>query len=195
MNLKKTILSLMSAISFVSAFAQTPIEYQSKALLKSLQKSGITDVSTIKEFAVTDSTTLQQSYNGKFFQLETNNVSQYKYIYVGRVNSCRAGGCSITHKLASDGDSEYFDYYILFDKNKIVQAITVFNYQATHGQEVTAKGWLKQFIGHDGAEPLQVDKNIDAISGATISVYAITYDIEQKIKFLLELGITSSPSI
>jgi len=185
----------MSAISFVSAFAQTPIEYQSKALLKSLQKSGITDVSTIKEFAVTDSTTLQQSYNGKFFQLETNNVSQYKYIYVGRVNSCRAGGCSITHKLASDGDSEYFDYYILFDKNKIVQAITVFNYQATHGQEVTAKGWLKQFIGHDGAEPLQVDKNIDAISGATISVYAITYDIEQKIKFLLELGITSSPSI
>ncbi len=187
MNLKKLTLSLISAIYLVSALAQTSIEYQPKALLKTLQNSGITDVSTIKEFTLTDSTTLQQSFNGKFFQIETNNVSQYKYIYVGRVNSCRAGGCSITHNKAIVGNSEYFDYYILFDKNKTVQAVKVFNYQATHGQEVTAKGWLKQFIGHDGSEPLQVDKNIDAISGATISVYAITSDVEMKTEILVKL--------
>lgn len=187
LNLKKAILSLIGAICFLSAFAQTSIEYQPKALLKTLQKSGITDVSTIKEFTLTDPTSLQQSFMGKFFQIETNNVSHYKYIYVGRVNSCRAGGCSITHNVADEGNSEYFDYYILFDKNKTVQAVKVFNYQATHGQEVTAKGWLKQFIGHDGSEPLQVSKNIDAISGATISVYAITYDVEMKTEILHNL--------
>ncbi len=49
---------------------------------------------------------------------------------------------------------------------------------ATHGQEITARGWLKQFIGYNGSESLKVDKNIDTISGATISVYAITSDIK-----------------
>ncbi|SDC90801.1 FMN-binding domain-containing protein [Williamwhitmania taraxaci] len=187
MNLKKTILSLISAICFVSALAQTSIDYQPKALLKTLQKAGITDVSTVKELTLPELKNLQQTLNGKFFKIETNNVSQYKYIYVGRVNSCRAGGCSITHSVNNIGDSEYFDYYILFDKNKTVRVVTVFNYQATHGQEVTAKGWLKQFIGHNGSEPLKVDKNIDAISGATISVYAITSDIEMKTAILVKL--------
>jgi hypothetical protein len=187
MNLKKIIISLISAICMVSAFAQTPIEYQPKALLKTLQKAGIADVSIIKEYAIPDSTSLQQSHNGKFFQLETNSVSPYKYIYVGRVNSCRAGGCNIAHNESIESNLEYFDYYILFDKDKTVQAVKVFNYQASHGQGVTAKGWLKQFVGHDGSEPLQVDKNIDAISGATISVYAITQDVAIRTEFLQEI--------
>ncbi|MDA3882398.1 MAG: FMN-binding protein [Bacteroidales bacterium] len=187
MNLKKIILTLISLICFVSVFAQTPINYQPKALLKSLQKAGVADMSTIKEVTLPDSASLQQSFQGKFFLINTNNVSQYKYIYVGRVNSCRAGGCSITHNVANNGNSEYFDYYILFDTNKTVQTVKVFNYQATHGQEVTAKGWLKQFIGYNGSESLQVNKNIDAISGATISVYAITIDIELKTEILHNL--------
>lgn len=187
MNLKTIFLSVISTVWLMSALAQTAIEYQPKALLKTLQKSGITNVSQIKECALPESTDLQQTYHGKFFQIATNNASHYKYIYVGRVNSCRAGGCSITHNVANKGSSEYFDYYILFDNNKTVKTVKIFNYQASHGQEVTAKGWLKQFIGHNSSETLQVDKNIDAISGATISVYAITTDIS--IKTVLLQGI------
>lgn len=183
MYLKKIILSLIGAFIFISVFAQTTTEYKPKALLKNLQKAGINNTSVIKEFLVPEST----SINGKFFQIETNNVSQYKYIYVGRVNSCRAGGCSITHNVANEGNFEFFDYYILFDKNKIIQTVKVFNYQSSHGQEITANGWLKQFIGHNGTEPLQVDKNIDGISGATISVYAITLDVGMKTEILKQL--------
>jgi Na+-translocating ferredoxin:NAD+ oxidoreductase RnfG subunit len=84
----------------------------------------------------------------------------------------------------SHESSEYFDYYILFDENKTVRKVGVYNYMATHGQEITAKGWLKQFTGYDGFAPLQVDKDIDAISGATISVYAITADIEHMSRLL-----------
>lgn len=190
MNLKRTIpLFLIGAIFLVSAFAQSSIEYLPKALLKTLQKAGITDVSAIRELTLPDSVRLHQSIHGKFFQLDLNNVSQYRYIYVGRVNSCRAGGCSIIQNAANEGDHEYFDYYIIFDSSKTVQLIQIYNYQATHGQEVTSKGWLKQFIGHDGSEPLQVDKNIDAISGATISVYAITSDVEMKTALLKILSI------
>lgn len=183
----KTILTLISLICFVSVFAQTSVNYQPKALLKTLQKAGIADMSTIKEVILPDSAYLQQSFQGKFFQINANNVSQYKYIYIGRVNSCRSGGCSIIHNVANNDNSEYFDYYILFDTNKTVQAVKVFNYQATHGQEITAQGWLKQFIGHCGLELLQVNKNIDSISGATISVFAITFDIEMKTEALNKL--------
>lgn len=180
MNLKKTIFVFFSSICLASAVAQSSIEYKPKPLLKALQKAGITDISSIKEIILPESMKMQETINGKYFEISNNNTSHYKYIYVGRVNSCRASGCSITNAVPNDGASEYFDYYILYDRKKTVQVVKVYNYQASHGQEISAKGWLKQFIGHDGTAPLEVEKNVDAISGATISVYAITIDIEMK---------------
>jgi Na+-translocating ferredoxin:NAD+ oxidoreductase RnfG subunit len=66
-----------------------------------------------------------------------------------------------------------------------VVQVKVFNYQATHGQEITAKSWLKQFIGYQGQKELKVNKDIDSISGATISTYAITEDINKRSAILL----------
>jgi hypothetical protein len=111
-----------------------------------------------------------------------------KYIYVGRVNSCRSGGCSSpTSQPMNLETTEYFDYLIVFDSNVSVQQVKVYNYQATHGQEVANKGWLKQFQGYDGKRSLTVGKSIDAISGATVSVYSITDDIQDKTKLLKKL--------
>ena len=38
--------------------------------------------------------------------------------YVGRVYSCRAGGCSIQMLNDPEGEYEYFDYFILFDSQR-----------------------------------------------------------------------------
>jgi len=65
--------------------------------------------------------------------------------------------------------------------------VRVFNYQATHGQEVSAKGWLRQFDGYDGSTVLKVGKDIDAISGATISVYGITRDVQERTRLLARI--------
>ncbi len=116
-------------------------------------------------------------FDGKFFRLK-----DVGYIYVGRVKSCRAGGCSINH--VSNGASEYFDYFICYNNEGVVEGIKVFNYAATHGQEIAARGWLKQFVGFSSEEKLEVGKNVDSISGATISVYAITEDVKVKTQFL-----------
>ena len=182
----KEILAIIICFLSVLSWGNSDINYQNKALQKELHKAGISDFSIVKELYIADSVKQQYRLQGKFFEIKSD-VSQYKYIYTGRVNSCRAGGCSISVEIPNDAISEYFDYFILFDNNKTVQLVKVFNYQATHGQEITAKGWLNQFIGHDGSEPLQVDKNIDAISGATISVYAITFDVELKTEILRSL--------
>lgn len=102
------------------------------------------------------------------------------FVYVGRVNTCRADGCSNPENNPSGEASEFFDYYIVFSKDKRVEVVRVFNYEATHGHEVSAKGWLKQFVGYDTSKTLIAGKNIDAISGATISVHAIIEDIKYR---------------
>ncbi len=119
----------------------------------------------------------ESMFEGKYF-----NLQDVGYVYVGRVKSCRVGGCSIEKE--TNGPREYFDYFICFNKKGVVQDLKVFNYAATHGQEVSSRGWLKQFIGFSSKQELEVGKNIDSISGATISVYAITDDIQLKTQFL-----------
>jgi Na+-translocating ferredoxin:NAD+ oxidoreductase RnfG subunit len=176
---------LITIICFFSiqVLGGSSINYENKALAKILKKNGINDFSLLKEIVLDDSIKTLYNFQGKYF-LINSDVSKFKYIYTGRVNSCRAGGCSNPVDVPQKGQSEYFDYFILFDKDKTVQLVKVFNYQASHGHEITAKGWLKQFIGFNGSEPLQVDKDIDAISGATISVYAITFDVDIKTELL-----------
>jgi len=127
--------------------------------------------------------------NGEFYLLKSND-SIFAYTYIGRVKTCRSGGCSINNKIDKGNDSEYFEYYIFFDTKMGINRLRVFNYQATHGHEITAQSWLRQFVGYThqnqttSGQSLTVGKNIDAISGATISVYAITYDIEHISKLI-----------
>lgn len=181
-------LMISSCITF-NLYAQEDINYQHKSLNKVLEKAKLSGVAVLQEIAIPDSILQQYRIKGKYFLIPESNLEQYKYLYVGRVNSCRAGGCSIENKHEDDSNSEYFDYFILYNAQKKVNYLKVFNYQATHGQEITARGWLKQFLGHDSSESLVVSKNIDAISGATISVEAITHDVEMK-TFLLNKHIS-----
>jgi len=125
----------------------------------------------------------ESEWAGQFFKIE--NSGNKGYAYVGRVLSCRGGGCSNGQAL-TDAAAEYFDYFILYDGDAKVLQVRVFNYQATHGHGITSRGWLRQFIGYNGSGKLDPGKNIDAISGATISVKAIASDIEYKTRMLKE---------
>ena len=108
------------------------------------------------------------------------------YVYVSRVNSCRAGGCSIT---PSDNaiEFEYFDYFFVTDARANILNVKVFNYQATHGHQIMSRGWLKQFVGHGGNQSLLYGKDIQAISGATVSAKTLIDDIREAEFVLLEI--------
>ena len=120
---------------------------------------------------------------GIFWNIESKNET-VGFVYTGRVFSCCKNGCTVGQSSMPGENAEFFDYFILFDKTKSVTSVVVYNYEATHGQEITAKGWLKQFAGFNGSRNLVVGKNIDSISGATISVNAITDDITRKTALL-----------
>lgn len=149
------------------------VNYTPKPLQKELLKQWNSSTANLIEIADLSDQLIKE---GKFFEL-INDTVLGAYVFVGRIYSCRAGGCEGKSNETSFTGYEYFDAYIIYDKNKAIKSVKVFNYQATHGHEITSKGWLKQFIDFAGITRLEVGKDIDTISGATISVHAITDEV------------------
>ena len=173
-------------------YADDGIDYASKPFVRAIEKEHLSGMSDLEELQLSE---LKKTENmpGKFFQTrDKNRQSPVRYAYVGRVNSCRTGGCAAPGNITGNTGYEYFDYFVLYDAIGNILQTKVFNYQATHGQEITAKGWLKQFDGYSGKTQLRVGQEIDAISGATISVYTITLDIKEKTQLLQQWLTTNS---
>jgi len=117
---------------------------------------------------------------GHFFGL-LDNTDTLGFVFVGRVNSCRAGGCFAEYPEGREPDGmqfEYFDYFVIYGKDKKVRKIQIYNYQATHGQEVAGRGWLNQFKGYGGTHILEYGSDIEAISGATVSAMAMIENLQ-----------------
>lgn len=189
--LRNALLFLSTMLLAFGLTALQTMDFYPPSLQKELQVEFQTEfqrrdstTTRLKELVLSDIAQSQVPM-GKFYTVSNANSSQF--VYIGRVNACRAGGCT-DPSLAemSDEAYEYFDYFICYDSAYTVQEVKVYNYQATHGQEITSKNWLKQFRKYDGTHKLVTGKNIDGISGATISVEAIVYDIEQKTNILKE---------
>jgi len=118
---------------------------------------------------------IQPADSGRYYNLNVKDTLA-GYLYVGRVFTCPVGGCDNPSGYSS-GSFEYFDYLIIFDTSFKLLRTTVFNYQASHGQEICSRGWLNQFKGYDGTDNLRVGKEIDSISGATKSTNSITDNV------------------
>lgn len=159
--------------------AQPGVDYTNKSLVRKLEKEGI-DIQQLQELHLQDQDESARGLYGKFFATGSANVSQLHYIFVGRVNSCRTGGCSVSGNTGTNNSTEYFDYFIIFNSEAGIDLVHVYNYRATHGYEICSRGWLKQFSGYNGSGQLEVGKTIDGISGATKSVHAITNDVRRR---------------
>ncbi|MBL7903822.1 MAG: FMN-binding protein [Bacteroidales bacterium] len=173
---------LINTLVFAVMFnaSQSDIEFEPKQLKNEIQRlTGI--INPAAEILNTPNPGYQP--NGRFYKY--TNTPPLQYAYVGRVFTCRAEGCSVAVISASEPRTEFFDYFILYDSDARILSVRVYNYEATHGQEITAKGWLKQFVGFSGEKELNVGKDIDAIAGATISVHSITEDIAEKTRILI----------
>jgi hypothetical protein len=103
------------------------------------------------------------------------------YININRVNACRVGGCSGPDPIRGDR-YDHFYYMAVFDLNLKLLKVVVLDYQSEHGYEICSRSWLKQFIGNSDRK-FHYDKNIDAISGATVSVNALITEMN----FLFEM--------
>lgn len=77
-----------------------------------------------------------------------------------------------------------FDYLVLFNTEVNIVKTKVLVYREDHGGEIGSRRWLKQFIGLSVNSRAILGDNIDGISGATISVRAMTKDIDALLQSL-----------
>ena len=169
----------MSSIFWIG-FSSLIYDDRAEIPLKKINKA-ISKIWKIENFElIEDDLNNKKNCFGNGLWLEVKSKEKYLgMVYVGRVNSCHAGGCSIEPESKSSLAFEYFDYFLLADTTGEVLWVKVYNYQATQGHEVMSRGWLNQFKGLTKNEELVFGKDIETISGATVSASAITADIQQ----------------
>lgn len=105
-------------------------------------------------------------------------------------NNDKLLGYAYVSKAPSKTDA--FDYLVLLDPNLIVKKAKILVYREDYGGEIGSKRWLKQFIGKTKTDELRYNDTVVAISGATISVRAMTNamnDLLLSLKILNEKGI------
>ena len=168
------------------AYAQSGIDLSHKSIKKEIHKTFEVEDFLLHNMRSDDTAYIPFPGNEHYYLIK-NELAHIGYLYIGRVNCCRATGCSAPAYEPQSAGFEYFDYMIVYDSLPIISSVKVFNYQATHGHEICSTSWLKQFIGYSHGSNEKLEENVDAISGATISVISIVVDTERASAYLAKL--------
>ncbi len=163
-----------------------------KKMLKSIEKLWKDQAPNMQEFKLSNANSYFKPQT--VFSIATAE-KQEALLSVRRIHGCKIGGCE-----ADDGsvnvptfienpteDSyETFDYMMILGNDHSILHVEVVDYPGEYGYEVNSKSWLKQFKGYQGEE-LIYGKDVDGISGATISATSITYDIQDTYHAMMDL--------
>jgi len=164
------LVSCIALLSFTSYSDFFYPPYLQKKIKKQISKTFDTD-----EFETIMIVADSNSYAHDFFEIKNAQNEMIGYGIVTLTNGCKIGGCdAIQH--ADNAEYEQFYFSTLYHPDGEIANIKIVEYTSERGYEITAKNWLKQFIGKRGGE-LRVDKEIDGISGATVSVNSIVNEI------------------
>ena len=109
---------------------------------------------------------------GELYRFDLSN-NDNGYFLLAEVAACRLGGCSSYEKLNDDLSAEYFDLLLILDANKKIIKIAILDYFSEFGYEITSKKYLRKFEGKEVCMFSNETDGIDAISGATISSFAL----------------------
>ena len=72
------------------------------------------------------------------------------------------------------GKDQPITFLVAVDPSDRLKDVDILVYREPYGGEVAYESWRKQFRGKTSADPIQVGRDIRSISGATISVHAVT---------------------
>jgi hypothetical protein len=172
MNFSKSFLILVVAFSIGLLSFKLPSNLQKK-ITKEIKITFSIEKYELDEVAVSDSVNV----------LLKNKIQKNKLFKI--LLSKELVGYAFIDKAPSKTDE--FDFLILFDADLIVKKAKVLIYREDYGGEIGSKRWLKQFIGKKGNDILVYEKDIIAISGATISAYSMTVGVNKLLHTVSEL--------
>ena len=77
------------------------------------------------------------------------------------------------------GKDQPITYLVAVDTSLALLDVDILVYREPYGGEVAYETWRKQFRGTRPGDPMEVGRDIRGISGATISVNAVTVGVRQ----------------
>lgn len=72
------------------------------------------------------------------------------------------------------GKHEFITYAVALLPDGSVKQVEVLDYRETYGGQIRQDAWRQQFVGKTRSSSLQIDKDIQNISGATLSCVHVT---------------------
>lgn len=164
-------------VLLVVTFTLTSFTNHSKKIEKKVNKE-ITNYFGTEEFSTevikisdADNSTVKSEFGKDNLLKIVSADSLLGYAYIGNAPS----------KTAT------FDYLVIFDENFSIVKSKVLIYREEYGGEIGSKRWLKQFIGKSMNDQINFPGDIDAISGATISVRSMTRALDTLLKSIKAL--------
>jgi len=97
-------------------------------------------------------------------------------------DSLRLLGYLIEAKVS--GRSGPFGISVLLDEQFVVKRATVVSYPWSRGREVRRRSFASQFEGKGPGDAIEVGKDIDAVTGATISCKAMARGVRDAVRLL-----------
>lgn len=123
-------------------------------------------------------------------QTKLKNVSSVNHPFKGdRVWKTSDDGWFIVDEVV--GKHEMITYAVAINSAGLIQGIEVLEYVESYGYEVGDANWKKQFISKSANDQIKLNKDIQNISGATLSCKHLTdgvkrimtlYDLALKVK-------------
>lgn len=81
------------------------------------------------------------------------------------------------------GKHEMITYAVGIGPSGKILQIAVLEYHESYGYEVADEQWRRQFVGKSAAAPIKLEKDIENISGATLSCKHITDGVRRVMSF------------
>jgi Na+-transporting NADH:ubiquinone oxidoreductase subunit NqrC len=77
------------------------------------------------------------------------------------------------------GKHEFITYAVALDATGAVRGVEILEYRETHGGQIVNPKWRAQFLGKRHGAPLQFNRDIQNISGATLSCKHVTEGVRR----------------
>ena len=167
MNNFQTSTLLLLLVSFISLSFQLPKKIQKK-VDKEIELIFNTDDFVLEPIIVSKeiNAKLRTKINeNDLFNISTDSVS-LGFAYLGK----------------GFGKVDDFDFLVLFDTDLIIIKSKILVYREDYGGEIGSKRWLKQFNGKGKNDNIEYEKDIIAISGATLSANSMTVAVNNLLK-------------
>ncbi len=90
------------------------------------------------------------------------------------------------------GKHEMITYAVGINADGRVRQIEILEYRESYGHEVAQTNWLNQFVGKTAESSIKLNKDVQNISGATLSAKHLT-DGVKRVLVMYELALKNNP--